>query len=323
MTVETNARFISQLNDSFPRNKDLIKEGDDHIRLIKNVLKNTFPGFTTSTSITSEKLNKIDSSISFEGTTAQFNSDAKFATDKRLDMNGNRITNLKDPAEDTDAVSLKFVKNAIGGVAWPIGSIYTTTSSADPAVTMGFGKWKKIPGRFIMGAGAGTDVNGIVKSFSEGAEGGEYQHRISVDELPNHNHELGAGASIMEVMKVFDIPANTTAENAIDIGALIPTIRMSGRTRLNVRVAMNSEGQGGDTNIGVMFDLYKDGQVFTSKSLGETLPGGQTKSTVIETFFEIWDSGNYGVKARLFNSYGSGNAHVRYTTLYAAEAKVV
>ncbi|MGL5016406.1 MAG: phage baseplate protein [Bacteroidales bacterium] len=323
MTVETNARFINQLNDSFPRNKDLIKEGDDHIRLVKNVLKNTFPGFTSSTTMTSEKLNKIDAALSFEGTTAQFNSDAKFATDKRLDMNGNRITNLKDPAEDTDAVSLKFVKNSVGGVAWPIGSIYTTTSNADPAVTMGFGKWKKIPGRFIIGAGAGTDANGIVKSFAEGAEGGEYTHRITVDELPNHNHELGAGASIMEVMKEFDIPANTTAENAIDIGALIPSIRIGGRSRINVRAAVNAEGQGGDTNIGVMFDLYKDGQIITSKALGETLPGSHTKNSVIELYFDIWEAGTFGVKARLFNSFGRGNAHVRYVTFYAAEAKVV
>lgn len=323
MTVETNARFISQLNDAFPRNKDLIKEGDDHIRLVKNVLKNTLPGFTSSTSITSEKLNKIDSALSFEGSTAVFSSDAKFATDKRLDMNGNRITNLKDPAEDTDAVSLKFVKNAVGGVAWPIGSIFTTTSNADPAALMGFGKWKKVPGRLIIGAGAGTDVNGQVKSFGVGDEGGEYNHRISVDELPNHNHDLGSGASIMEVMGTHNIPANTSAENAVDIGALIPTIRIGGRTRLNVRTVLNSEGQGGDTNIGVMYDLYKDGQILTAKSLGETLPNGQTKSTVIETFFDIWESGNYGVKARLFNSYGSGNAHVRYVTLYAAEAKVV
>lgn len=323
MTVETNARFINQLNDSFPRNKDLIKEGDDHIRLVKNVLKNTFPGFTSSTTMTSEKLNKIDAALSFEGNTAIFNSDAKFATDKRLDMNGNRITNLKDPAEDTDAVSLKFVKNAIGGVAWPIGSIFTTTSNADPAALMGFGKWKKVPGRLIMGAGAGTDVNGIVKSFGVGDEGGEYQHRISVDELPNHTHELGAGASMMEVMGTHAISANTSAENAVDIGALIPSIRIGGRARLNCRTVLSSEGQGGDTNIGVMYDLYKDGQILTAKSLGETLPNAQTKSTVIELFFDIWEAGNYGVKARLFNSHGSGTASVRYVTLYAAEVKVV
>ena len=43
MSLET-AQFIHQLNPSNPSGADRLKEGDDHIRLLKAALKNTFPG---------------------------------------------------------------------------------------------------------------------------------------------------------------------------------------------------------------------------------------------------------------------------------------
>lgn len=42
MTIET-ATFISQLNASYPASADKEREGDDHLRLIKTTIKNTFP----------------------------------------------------------------------------------------------------------------------------------------------------------------------------------------------------------------------------------------------------------------------------------------
>lgn len=45
MSLET-ASTINQLNPSNPSGADRLKEGDDHIRLIKATLKNTFPGIT-------------------------------------------------------------------------------------------------------------------------------------------------------------------------------------------------------------------------------------------------------------------------------------
>nr|WP_052814183.1 tail fiber protein [Sphingomonas melonis] len=45
MSLET-ASYIHQLNSSNPSGADRLKEGDDHIRLIKAALKATFPGLT-------------------------------------------------------------------------------------------------------------------------------------------------------------------------------------------------------------------------------------------------------------------------------------
>tara|TARA_R110002012_G_C11623468_1_gene609239 strand:- start:943 stop:1431 length:489 start_codon:yes stop_codon:yes gene_type:complete len=46
MTVET-ASYISQLNTAYPAAGDNISEGDDHLRLIKSVLKTQFPNLST------------------------------------------------------------------------------------------------------------------------------------------------------------------------------------------------------------------------------------------------------------------------------------
>ena len=43
MTIES-ATFLNSLNASYPANADQMGEGDDHIRQLKTVLKNTFPG---------------------------------------------------------------------------------------------------------------------------------------------------------------------------------------------------------------------------------------------------------------------------------------
>lgn len=43
MPIE-NANFIGDLDDSYPLQDDEVSEGDDHIRLGKFVIKNTFPG---------------------------------------------------------------------------------------------------------------------------------------------------------------------------------------------------------------------------------------------------------------------------------------
>ena len=42
MTVET-ASYISQLDDTLPLSGDKKREGDNHIRLVKDVLKTSVP----------------------------------------------------------------------------------------------------------------------------------------------------------------------------------------------------------------------------------------------------------------------------------------
>ena len=59
MTVES-ASFISQLVTANPAASDNISEGDDHIRLVKSVLKSQFPNLATvAVSQSSAQMNKL------------------------------------------------------------------------------------------------------------------------------------------------------------------------------------------------------------------------------------------------------------------------
>tara|TARA_R110000744_G_scaffold118271_2_gene220915 strand:- start:359 stop:847 length:489 start_codon:yes stop_codon:yes gene_type:complete len=59
MTVES-ASYISQLNTSYPAASDNISEGDDHLRLVKSVLKTQFPNLaTTAVTQSSTQMNKL------------------------------------------------------------------------------------------------------------------------------------------------------------------------------------------------------------------------------------------------------------------------
>jgi len=58
LTIES-ATFISDLNAANPGSNDLKSEGDDHVRLVKNTLKTTFPNITGAVTLTHTQLNAL------------------------------------------------------------------------------------------------------------------------------------------------------------------------------------------------------------------------------------------------------------------------
>lgn len=60
MGLET-ASFINQLQASNPSGSDRLQQGDDHIRLLKQVLKNTFPNLTGAVTLTQAAINSLPS----------------------------------------------------------------------------------------------------------------------------------------------------------------------------------------------------------------------------------------------------------------------
>lgn len=196
MTVETNANFISDFNKAYPRNRDLIKEGDDHIRLIKSVMQNTFPGMDKAVIPNSDKLNKLDKTFTYEGEDITFNNNLTVAADKELDFGENRLTNIGDPEEPTDAINLRSLR---GSLMWPVGSIYMTIDARNPADILGFGTWEKFAqGRVIIGSGTTTDINNETRTIVNESRGGGYQVKLTEDHLPEHKHSLGESATTAE-----------------------------------------------------------------------------------------------------------------------------
>lgn len=62
MALETGT-YISDLEPLNPASTDLLKQADDHIRLIKAVLQNTFPNITGAVTATQDDINDPPSSV--------------------------------------------------------------------------------------------------------------------------------------------------------------------------------------------------------------------------------------------------------------------
>lgn len=91
-----------------------------------------------------------------------------------INMNGQKITGLNDPTGDTEAARKGYVDLA----AYPVGAIYLSAVATSPASLFG-GTWERLKDRFLLGAG---------DSYNAGSTGGEATHKLTVSEIPSHNH---------------------------------------------------------------------------------------------------------------------------------------
>lgn len=81
---------------------------------------------------------------------------------------------------------------------YPIGSIYMSVNSTEPSTLFG-GTWERLNGRFLIGAGTLSDINSNGEygdigrgdpTFECGETGGEYWHQLTIDEMPEHSHNI-------------------------------------------------------------------------------------------------------------------------------------
>ena len=69
---------------------------------------------------------------------------------------------------------------------YPVGSIYMSTVSTNPATLFGFGTWEAMPaGRVLLAQGESSWGT----TYNAGSTGGEATHQLTVGELPVHSHE--------------------------------------------------------------------------------------------------------------------------------------
>ena len=68
---------------------------------------------------------------------------------------------------------------------WPVGSIYLSVNNTNPSSYFG-GTWEQIAkGRTLVGVDTSdTDFNTVKKI------GGEKTHKLTINEMPNHNHPI-------------------------------------------------------------------------------------------------------------------------------------
>lgn len=116
------------------------------------------------------------------------------ADGSRLEKNGIVSANVATAA-NSEKLSGKSLAE-IMLIIYPVGSIYISTFATSPATLFG-GEWEPINGRFLIGTGApelnddGTSPGNYDKTL--GSKGGEANHTLTVNEMPNHDHASGHG----------------------------------------------------------------------------------------------------------------------------------
>ena len=80
---------------------------------------------------------------------------------------------------------------------YPVGSIYMSVNDTEPSTLFG-GTWERLEGRFLIGAGTNMRTNtnesfgslGVGEpEFANGERGGQYYHKLGIDEIPEHHHD--------------------------------------------------------------------------------------------------------------------------------------
>lgn len=95
---------------------------------------------------------------------------------------------------------------------YPVGSYYMTESSdlntVDKVNAYFGGTWERITDVFLLGAG---------NSYALGATGGEETHKLTVAEMPSHNHDLlgpyTLGSPYSTGDSVYRVPPSQTAND--------------------------------------------------------------------------------------------------------------
>ena len=87
---------------------------------------------------------------------------------------------------ENGTTSFQSLLNAV----FPVGSVYFSVNDTDPS-NLFRGSWRSIAqGRFIAAVGVGDDGTDK-ETISSGETIGSYRHTLTIDEIPNHNHDVG------------------------------------------------------------------------------------------------------------------------------------
>ena len=77
--------------------------------------------------------------------------------------------------------SLKLIKdNELLDLIYPVGSIYMSVKNSNPQTLFG-GEWEQLKDRFLLGTG---------DTYSNGATGGAATHKLTINEMPKHTHQV-------------------------------------------------------------------------------------------------------------------------------------
>lgn len=114
--------------------------------------------------------------------------DIKFIIDGEMSGESENAVKNKVIKEYIDNLEKK-IKSDVLKLAHPAGSYYWSSDPTDPSELFG-GSWEQIEGKFVIAAGTYKDKNNVERTFEVGEVDGEYLHKLEIDEMPSHNHDV-------------------------------------------------------------------------------------------------------------------------------------
>lgn len=115
--------------------------------------------------------------------------------------------------------ALNMQGKSIFDYIYPVGAVYMSFDLTNPKYLFG-GEWENIQGRFLIAAGTGTDDRNISKTFNVGQTGGEYDHALTIQEMPSHTHTIEKVATFGHSSGVnFGASGDWLGNNSINTGS--------------------------------------------------------------------------------------------------------
>jgi hypothetical protein len=111
---------------------------------------------------------------------------SRFTNAKTISLTGD-ITGSVSTSFNSNATIATTLADSAGLKAYPVGAIYITTTTENPATTFGGGTWVSF--------GGGKVLVGTAQGFNIGATGGNQNHTLTAEQsgLPAHSHTQRGG----------------------------------------------------------------------------------------------------------------------------------
>jgi microcystin-dependent protein len=157
------AEFITGLNTNWPTGTDYIREGDDHFRMFKRVVKNSFPNIDDAVTPTPAQLNALGD---LTGTISQI------ITELKLHINKKGTILMWDYANNPSLPTGWFLCNG--------------------QTVGGYGVVPNMVDKFVVGSGniyTNGETGGSLVTGDDGGHTPVIQgHTLTVPEMPSHSH---------------------------------------------------------------------------------------------------------------------------------------
>ncbi len=238
MSLET-ATYLTSLNASNPSSDDLAKDGDDHIRLVKSVLKATFPTLTGAVTPTLAELNKLAGMTS---SAAELN---KLTGVTITPVEINRLAGVSgDIQTQLNGLNGMITSGLAAAIAsWDAALSATNLAVAGKQANLGFTP-------VTQGGGAGMLTNTVKVGWS----GSDVL--VEVGATPQGKMVLGATSRVnTEVSQIaYDAVGTHALMRAYDLSGFIPGAIVDGYSLRWSSIATTPIGN--SSSVGVQFPAY-------------------------------------------------------------------